>query len=222
MAARNIGLDELSAALRAANVNTPVGTLDGPRQTLTLQANRQLRNAAEFAELIVANRNGSPVRLKDVAQVIDSLETLKSWATLNGENSITLAVLRQACGERLHFTAADGGALHYRQTGSVLPQATFDACRDSHAILHGAAGLPGITYPDGTEAVRDFTLEAPTGKTTVLGGIRRMLDDAALQRTERAGRQLQRSAGQHAHRDLRTGIQKAAANQSPIGIQHIG
>jgi HAE1 family hydrophobic/amphiphilic exporter-1 len=95
LAARNIGLDELSAALRAANVNTPVGTLEGPRQTLTLQANRQLRNAAEFAELIVSTRGGSPVRLKDVAVVVDSVETVKSWATLNGENSITLAVLRQ-------------------------------------------------------------------------------------------------------------------------------
>ncbi len=95
LSARNIGLDELSAALRSANVNTPVGTLEGPRQTLTLQANRQLRNAAEFAELIVAQRNGSAVRLKDVAAVEDSLESLKTWATLNGENSITLAVRRQ-------------------------------------------------------------------------------------------------------------------------------
>ena len=95
LAARNIGLDELSAALRAANVNTPVGTLDGPRQTLTLQANKQLKNAAEFAELIVSQRGGNPVRLKDVATVEDSLESLKSWATLNGENSITLAVQRQ-------------------------------------------------------------------------------------------------------------------------------
>jgi hydrophobic/amphiphilic exporter-1 (mainly G- bacteria), HAE1 family len=95
LSVRNISLDELSAALRAANVNTPVGTLDGPRQMLTLQANRQLRNAAEFADLIVANRNGSPVRLKDVAQVEDSVETLKSYGNLNGEASITLAVQRQ-------------------------------------------------------------------------------------------------------------------------------
>jgi HAE1 family hydrophobic/amphiphilic exporter-1 len=95
LAARNIGLDELSAALRLANVNTPVGTLDGPRQTLTLQANRQLRNAAEFAELIVSQRGGNPVRLKDVATVEDSIENVKTWATLDGENSITLAVLRQ-------------------------------------------------------------------------------------------------------------------------------
>ena len=95
LAARNIGLDELSAALRSANVNTPVGTLEGARQTLVLQANRQLRNAAEFAEIIVSNRGGNPVRLRDVAEVQDSVETLKSFGTFNGEPSITLAVYRQ-------------------------------------------------------------------------------------------------------------------------------
>ena len=95
LAARNISLDELTAALKAANANTPVGTLEGSRQTLTLQANRQLRNAAEFADLIIASRNGSTVRLRDVAQVEDSYETVKTAATLNGQTSITLAVLRQ-------------------------------------------------------------------------------------------------------------------------------
>ena len=93
--ARNIGLDEVSAALRAANVNTPVGTLEGPKQTLVLQANRQLKNAADFANLIISNKGGTPVRLKDVAKVENSIETLKSWATFNGENSITLAIQRQ-------------------------------------------------------------------------------------------------------------------------------
>jgi HAE1 family hydrophobic/amphiphilic exporter-1 len=95
LAARGIGLDELSAALRAANVNTPVGTLDGPRQMLTLQANKQLTKASEFAELIVSNRGGNPVRLKDVATVEDSVENLKTAANLNGEPSITLAIQRQ-------------------------------------------------------------------------------------------------------------------------------
>jgi HAE1 family hydrophobic/amphiphilic exporter-1 len=95
LSARNISLDELTAALRAANANTPVGTLEGPKQTLTLQANRQLRNAQEFAELIVASRNGNPVRLRDVAQVEDSFETVKTFASFNGESSITLAILRQ-------------------------------------------------------------------------------------------------------------------------------
>jgi HAE1 family hydrophobic/amphiphilic exporter-1 len=95
LAARNISLDELSAALRSANVNTPVGTLEGAKQLLTLQANKQLRNAAEFSDLIVATRNGITVRLRDVANVEDSVETVKSYANLNGEPSITLAILRQ-------------------------------------------------------------------------------------------------------------------------------
>jgi HAE1 family hydrophobic/amphiphilic exporter-1 len=95
LSSRNISLDELSAALRSANVNTPVGTFDGARQMLTLQANRQLRNAAEFAELIVANRGGNPVRLKDLAQLEDSVETSKTYANLNGEAAITLAIQRQ-------------------------------------------------------------------------------------------------------------------------------
>jgi HAE1 family hydrophobic/amphiphilic exporter-1 len=95
LSARNLSLDELTTALHAANANTPVGTLEGPKQTLTLEANRQLRNAAEFAELIVATRNGNPVRLRDVAQVEDSFETVKTSASFNGETSITLAVLRQ-------------------------------------------------------------------------------------------------------------------------------
>ena len=95
LAARNISLDELSAALRSANANTPVGTLEGTKQTLTLQANQQLRNAADFADLIVSTRGGNPVRLRDVARVEDSFETLRSAASYNGERAIFLVVQRQ-------------------------------------------------------------------------------------------------------------------------------
>ncbi len=95
LSARNLSLDEVSTAVSAANANTPVGTLEGAQQTLTLQANRQLRNAAEFAELIVATRNGNPVRLRDVARVEDSFETVKTAGNFDGESSILLAVQRQ-------------------------------------------------------------------------------------------------------------------------------
>ena len=93
--ASNIGLDELSAALRAANVNTPVGTLDGPRQSLILQANKQLTNARDFGNLIISMKGGFPVRLRDVAKVEDSIENLRTWATFNGDTSITIAIQRQ-------------------------------------------------------------------------------------------------------------------------------
>lgn len=69
-----------------------------------------------------------------------------------------VAVLRQACGARLQFAAASGGAAHYLKTGAVLPDDTYAACRDAHAILHGAAGLPDVTYPDGTEVGNDLHL----------------------------------------------------------------
>jgi HAE1 family hydrophobic/amphiphilic exporter-1 len=120
LAARNISLDELTRALREANANTPVGTLEGRSQTLTLQANQQLRNAAEFADLIVSNRNGSPVRLRDVAQVEDSFETVKTAATFNGETSISIAVLRQTDANTVQVVDAVRAALAGFQ--SQLPQ----------------------------------------------------------------------------------------------------
>ena len=96
LAARNLTLDELAAALRSANANSPVGILDGQRQTLTIQANRQLANAAAFAELIVATpASGRPVRLADVAAVEDSVESVRLASWVNGERGITLSVMRQ-------------------------------------------------------------------------------------------------------------------------------
>ena len=71
-----------------------------------------------------------------------------------------IQVLREACGsDLLRFTPADGGALHYQRSGQVLPPDTYEACRQSHAILHGAAGLPGVTYADGTEVGNDLHLQ---------------------------------------------------------------
>ncbi|HUW24976.1 MAG TPA: efflux RND transporter permease subunit [Gallionella sp.] len=96
LAARNLTVDDIATALRSANTNSPVGTLDGPRQTLIIQANRQLDNAALFANLIVATSpGGNPVRLSDVALVEDSVESVKTASWTNGERSITLSVQRQ-------------------------------------------------------------------------------------------------------------------------------
>ncbi|MBI1886845.1 MAG: efflux RND transporter permease subunit [Nitrosomonadales bacterium] len=96
LAARNLTVDDIAGALRVANANSPVGTLEGPRQALVIQANRQLDNAAAFAGLIVATApNGSPVRLSEVARVEDSVESVKTASWTNGERSITLAVQRQ-------------------------------------------------------------------------------------------------------------------------------
>jgi HAE1 family hydrophobic/amphiphilic exporter-1 len=92
---RNMTLEELQLAIRGANANTPVGVLDGSRQTMTIQANKQLRNAREFGSVVIASRNGAPIFLRDVAEVQDSFETVKSFSNFNGERSIVLAVQRQ-------------------------------------------------------------------------------------------------------------------------------
>jgi hydrophobic/amphiphilic exporter-1 (mainly G- bacteria), HAE1 family len=95
LAARNMTMDELAAAVRSANANSPVGVLDGPRQSLTLQANRQLPNAEAFSDLVISSRDGVTTRLKDVATVEDSVESTRSGSWANKEPSIVLAVQRQ-------------------------------------------------------------------------------------------------------------------------------
>jgi HAE1 family hydrophobic/amphiphilic exporter-1 len=95
LAARGIGIDEIKAALEAANSNTPVGALSGPAQSFTLQATGQMTRAAEYRPLIVAWRNGAPVRLGDIATVRDSVENDKVASWFNGTRSILLAVQRQ-------------------------------------------------------------------------------------------------------------------------------
>ena len=95
LAARGIGIDEVADALGRHNVNKPTGTLWGPRQAFTVQATGQLLNAAAFRPVIVAYRNGRPVRLEELGQVIDSVENNKVASWFNDARSIVLMVQRQ-------------------------------------------------------------------------------------------------------------------------------
>ena len=95
LADRGIGVDEVDAAIRNANPNTPTGTLYGKYSNLTLQTNVKLNNATQFKNLIVAYRNGSPVRLEEVANVLDSVENNRAASWFNGRRSVTMAVQRQ-------------------------------------------------------------------------------------------------------------------------------
>ncbi|MBO1079155.1 efflux RND transporter permease subunit [Roseomonas haemaphysalidis] len=95
VAALGFGFDEAQRAIAAANGNTPVGTLDGPRQALTLRANDQLQDAAEFQRLVIGGRPNAPIRVQDVARVEDGVENNRQAAWLNGTRGLTLAVQRQ-------------------------------------------------------------------------------------------------------------------------------
>jgi HAE1 family hydrophobic/amphiphilic exporter-1 len=95
LAIRGIGLEDIRQALSAANSNTPVGTMSGAAQTFTLQASGQLTEAAQYRPLIVTYRNAAPVRLGDIATILDSVENDKVASWYNGTRSIILAVQRQ-------------------------------------------------------------------------------------------------------------------------------
>ncbi len=95
LANRGIGIDEVHAAVSSNNVNLPTGTLNGPHQAVTIQANGQLTAAAAYRPIVVAYRNGSPVRLQDLGRAIDDVENNKTAAWLNGQRSVVLAIQRQ-------------------------------------------------------------------------------------------------------------------------------
>jgi hydrophobic/amphiphilic exporter-1 (mainly G- bacteria), HAE1 family len=95
LASRQIGIDEITNAVQNANVNLPTGTLYGEHRAFTLQANGQLTHASEYRPLIVAYRNGSPVRLEELGNVLDSVQDDKVANTYNGIPAVVLAVQRQ-------------------------------------------------------------------------------------------------------------------------------
>ncbi len=94
-AARGLSLDQIRDAVSKANSSVPVGTITGPRQNITLTATGQLEKAADYRDVIVAWRNGMPVKLTAVARVIDSVENDKIATWFNDKRAITLAIQRQ-------------------------------------------------------------------------------------------------------------------------------
>jgi HAE1 family hydrophobic/amphiphilic exporter-1 len=95
LAVRGIGIDEVAAAVSAGNVNLPNGVLWGTDKAYTLEASGQLENAAAFRPLVVAWRNGAPVRLQDLGQVEDGVQDNRVAAWYNGVRSVVLAIRRQ-------------------------------------------------------------------------------------------------------------------------------
>ena len=95
LAARGIGINEVEQAIANANVNLPTGTLYGKDRLFAVQATGQLHDAAAFRPVIVAYRNGSPVRLQDLGRVVDSVENDKLAASFKGRRGIVLAIFRQ-------------------------------------------------------------------------------------------------------------------------------
>ena len=125
LASRGVGIDEVENALLAQNVNMPTGTLWGPRQAFTVQATGQLSNAAQYRPLIVAYRNGSPVRLEELGRVIDSVENDKVAAWYN-RDAHHQPVDTAAAG---HQHGGSGGPHQAASAGVSLADAARDQTR---------------------------------------------------------------------------------------------
>ncbi len=90
-----IGLEEVRAALRTANANTPKGNLENESNRWTLSATDQLLKPEQYSPLIVAYRNGAPVRLSDIAKVTEGIEDLRNSAYANGKTSVSMGIGRE-------------------------------------------------------------------------------------------------------------------------------
>jgi HAE1 family hydrophobic/amphiphilic exporter-1 len=129
LTARGIGLDEVTAAVRGANPNLPTGIVQGRDRAYTVEASGGLDRAADFRDVVVAFRDGAPVRLRDLGTVNDSVENDRtaSWFLKDGreQRSITIAVSRQPGSNTVEIA---------RRVQALLP--TIDAQLPAAATLH--------------------------------------------------------------------------------------
>ena len=94
-AARNISLEDIRTVVSKTNSNTPVGTISGDLQNITLMASSAIARAADYRNVVVAYRNGNPVKLDEIARVVDSVESDQIASLFNNERAIVLAIQRQ-------------------------------------------------------------------------------------------------------------------------------
>lgn len=134
-----IGLEQLRSALEAVNVFRPKGGLSGPRFSYTLSDNDQLLKAKLYKPLIVGYHNGSPVRLSDVANVIDSVADVHTGGSANGKRAILLVLFRQP-GANIIQTVDNVTAIIPQLRASISPaidlQVTLDRTQTIRASVH--------------------------------------------------------------------------------------
>ncbi|MDB5371971.1 MAG: acriflavine resistance protein [Belnapia sp.] len=120
LAAYGLSLEDVRTAVTAGNVNTPKGSVDGPRQASAVMANDQITRPEDFASLIIAWRNGAPVRMSDVATAVQDLENTLTGAWYDGHPAVLIDVQRQPGANIVNTVAEIRGQLTLLQRG--LPQ----------------------------------------------------------------------------------------------------
>ena len=134
---RGIGIDEVQRAIQQANVNLPTGQLDGSKQAFRVEASGQLTNAAAYRPIIVAWRNGSPVRLEQLGRVIDGVENDKVIAWFNGVRGVVLAIQRQPGTNTVEVVDNIRALLPLFRT-EVPPSVNLDVAFDASETIRGS------------------------------------------------------------------------------------
>ena len=96
LAALGLGMEDVRSVIARATINSPKGSLDGPRQNLAIYANDQLTTAAPYNDLILAYRQGAPIRIRDIGRALDGPENVRSVAWVNTRRGIAIAVFKQS------------------------------------------------------------------------------------------------------------------------------
>jgi multidrug efflux pump len=124
-----IGLEEVRAALRTANANTPKGHIEDQGDRWTIFATDQLLKAEQYVPLIVAYRNGAPVRLSDIAKVTEGIEDIRNSGYANGKPSVNISINRQP-GANIIKTVDNIKAILPELRATIPPAATLDITSD--------------------------------------------------------------------------------------------
>ena len=137
LAARGIGLEDIRNAIAQASVNRPNGNLTGPHQTVTLDTNDQIFDAAGFRKVIVAWRNDAPIRLGDIAEVEDGVQNERTGAWFEGKPAEGLAVQREAGANTMEVVEAIKNRLPNIKE-SLPPSVHVDLVADRSLVIRAA------------------------------------------------------------------------------------
>ena len=129
LANRGIGVDEVQNSIQQNNSNIPTGKLFGARQAFTIQSTGQLNNAAQFRRMIVAYKNGNPVRLEELGQVIDDVENNRQRAWKMDSRAVILAINRQPGTNTVEVVDAINGLMPTFRA-EVPPSISMEVLRD--------------------------------------------------------------------------------------------
>ena len=137
LAARGMGLEDIRNAITTATINRPKGVLEGAHQAVTIDTNDQIFDAAGFRKVIVAYKNGAPIRLGDIADVVDSVQNLRSDAWFEHKQAEGLAIQREAGANTIQVVDTVKELLPKLQE-SIPPSVKADLISDRSLVIRAA------------------------------------------------------------------------------------